>query len=88
MKQYDVDLKKVPLSTQKMVYYPTNKIRVPVNKKNVIESGIVKEVFIRESTGYEILDKAGVNAAFESKFYPLTKKTNLNIEYTLKLNQR
>ena len=43
MKQYDVDLKRVPLSTQKMVYYPTNKIRVPVNKKNVIESGIVKE---------------------------------------------
>ena len=50
--------------------------------------GIVKEVFIRESTGFEILDKAGVNAAFKSKFYPLTKKTNLNIEYTLKLNRR
>ncbi|NJB36250.1 DUF2723 domain-containing protein [Croceivirga sp. JEA036] len=26
-----------------IVYYPTNKIRVPVNKKNVIESGLVKE---------------------------------------------
>jgi len=54
----------------------------------ILKSGIVKEVFIRESTGFEILDKAGVNAAFKSKFYPLTKKTNLNIEYTLKLNQR
>ena len=54
----------------------------------ILKSGIVKEVFIRESTGFRILDKAGVNAAFKSKFYPLTKKTNLNIEYTLKLNRR
>ena len=52
----------------------------------ILKSGIVKEVFIIKSTGYEILDKAGVNAAFKSKFYPLTKNTNLNIEYTLKLN--
>ena len=52
----------------------------------ILKSGIVKEVFIIKSTGYEILDKAGVNAAFNSKFYPLTKNTNLNIEYTLKLN--
>ena len=54
----------------------------------ILKSGLVKEVFIRESTGFEILDKAGVNAAFKSKFYPLSKKTNLNIEYTLKLNRR
>ena len=54
----------------------------------ILTSGIVKEVFIRESTGFEILDKAGVSAALKSKFYPLTKETNLNIEYTLKLNRR
>ena len=54
----------------------------------ILKSGIVKEVFIKKSTGFKILDKAGVNAAFESKFYPLTKETKLNIEYTLKLNQR
>ena len=54
----------------------------------ILKSGIVKEVFIKKSTGFKILDQAGVNAAFESKFYPLTKATNLNIEYTLKLNQR
>ena len=54
----------------------------------ILKNGIVKEVFIRKSTGYDILDKAGVNAAFDSKFYPLTKETKLNIEYTLKLNQR
>ena len=54
----------------------------------ILRSGIVKEVFIRKSTGFEILDKAGVSAAYNSKFYPLTKETNLNIEYTLKLNRR
>ncbi len=26
-----------------IVYYPTNKIRIPVNKKNVLESGLVKQ---------------------------------------------
>ncbi|GGD46549.1 glycosyltransferase family 117 protein [Muriicola marianensis] len=30
-------------STLDLVYYPTNKIRIPVNKKNVLESGLVKE---------------------------------------------
>lgn len=29
-------------STLDIVYYPTNKIRIPVNKKNVLESGLVK----------------------------------------------
>ena len=32
-----------PASTLDIVYYPTNKVRVPVNKKNVLESGLVKE---------------------------------------------
>ncbi len=54
----------------------------------ILKSGLVKEVIIRESTGFEILDKAGVSAAVNSTFYPLTKNTNLNIEYTLKLNRR
>ena len=30
-------------STLDIVYYPTNKIRIPVNKQNVLESGLVKE---------------------------------------------
>ena len=37
------DLSQYPESTLDVVYYPTNKIRVPVNKKNVLESGLVKE---------------------------------------------
>lgn len=37
------DLSEYPESSLNMVYYPTHKIRVPVNKKNVLESGLVKE---------------------------------------------
>ena len=40
--QYGADLSNIPLFTQNMVYYPTNKIRVPVNKQNVLKSGLVK----------------------------------------------
>ena len=50
------------------------------------KNGLVKKVIIKESTGYRILDNAGVYAALNSSFYPPTKETNLNIEYTLKLN--
>ena len=32
-----------PMGTQEMIFYPTNKIRLPVNVENVIKSGIVKE---------------------------------------------
>jgi len=39
----DRDVSGYPESTLDFVYYPTNKIRVPVNKKNVLESGLVKE---------------------------------------------
>lgn len=37
------NLSEYPESSLNMVYYPTHKIRVPVNKKNVLESGLVKE---------------------------------------------
>ena len=37
------DISEYPASTLEIVYYPTNKIRIPVNKKNVLESGLVKE---------------------------------------------
>ncbi|MGC6479197.1 MAG: DUF2723 domain-containing protein [Flavobacteriaceae bacterium] len=36
------DPNQYPKGTQEMVYYPTNKLRIPVNKKNVLESGLVK----------------------------------------------
>ncbi len=38
----DQDVSDYPENTLDIVFYPTNHIRVPVNKKNVLESGIVK----------------------------------------------
>ncbi len=38
----DIDISELPESTLDIVYYPTNKIRVPVNKENVLKSGLVK----------------------------------------------
>jgi len=36
------DPEEYPKSTQEIVFYPTNKVRIPVNKKNVLDSGLVK----------------------------------------------
>ena len=41
LQQYEVDISQIPEGTQNLVYFPTNKIRVPVNKENVLESGVV-----------------------------------------------
>ena len=57
------------------------KIKVIIRK-----DGSVTDVLVNQSTGYKILDKAGIKAAKESKFYPLSKKSELNIVYDLKLN--
>nr|WP_293303192.1 DUF2723 domain-containing protein [Allomuricauda sp.] len=43
MESRGADISQYPASTLDIVYYPTNKIRIPVNKKNVLESGLVKE---------------------------------------------
>ena len=43
LKQAGEDPNVFPKGTQEMIFYPTNKIRVPVNVENVIKSGIVKE---------------------------------------------
>lgn len=40
--QSEVDPSVYPKNTQELVFYPTNKIRLPVNKENVLKSGIVK----------------------------------------------
>ncbi len=55
-------------------------------KITILKNGSVKDVLIKESTGYNILDKSGIEAAMNSKFYPLSKETKLDIEYRLKLN--
>ena len=55
-------------------------------KVTIQKNGSVKDVLVTQSTGYKILDKAGIKAAQESKFYPLRKQSELNIVYELKLN--
>ena len=55
-------------------------------KVTIQKNGSVNNVLVIESTGYKILDKAGIKAAKESKFYPLSKQSELNIVYELKLN--
>ncbi len=42
LERQGADLGEYPESTLNLVYYPTNKIRIPVNKENVLASGIVK----------------------------------------------
>ncbi len=43
LEKQGADLSGYSESTLDLVYYPTKKIRIPVNKKNVLESGLVKE---------------------------------------------
>lgn len=43
LERQGADLSAYSESNLDIVYYPTNKIRIPVNKKNVLESGLVKE---------------------------------------------
>ena len=42
LEQAGEDPRRLPKGTQEMVFYPTNKIRVEVNKENVLKSGVVK----------------------------------------------
>ena len=50
------DLNNVPLSTQNMIYYPTNKLRFYVNKENVIKSGIINSSEINKMVDYIDID--------------------------------
>ena len=54
----------------------------------IATNGEVIEAKIIKSSGYEILDKTGIKAALKSKFYPVSQKRTINIEYNLKLNRR
>ena len=50
------DLNNVPLFTQNMIYYPTNKIRINVNKENVVNSGIINNSDIDKIVDYIDID--------------------------------
>ena len=72
---------KYPKLAIKRGYEGILKLKVTIQK-----NGSVKDVLVTQSTGYKILDKAGIKAAKESKFYPVSKQSELNIVYELKLN--
>ena len=50
------DLEEIPMFTQNMIYYPTNKIRFYVNKENVIKSGIINNSEIDKIVDYIDID--------------------------------
>ena len=50
------DLEEIPMFTQNMIYYPTNKIRFYVNKENVINSGIINNSEIDKIVDYIDID--------------------------------
>ncbi len=43
LQKQNADLSAYSENSQNIVYYPTNKLRIPVNKENVLESGLVKQ---------------------------------------------
>ncbi|NHF58391.1 DUF2723 domain-containing protein [Flavobacteriaceae bacterium TP-CH-4] len=43
IQKQNADLEAYSENSLNIVYYPTNKIRIPVNKRNVLESGLVKQ---------------------------------------------
>jgi len=53
----------------------------------IAKNGKVTDVEIIKSSGYDILDRTGIKAALESKFYPLTQQRTIKVEYNLKINR-
>ena len=73
---------KYPKLALKRGYEGILKLKILISK-----NGEVIDLKIIKSSGYTILDKAGINAAINSKFYPLKKERSLNLVYNLKLNR-
>jgi len=60
LQRIGADTSEYPESTLETVFYPTNKIRVPVNKENVLASGLVKEKDSALIVDYIDIDLPGV----------------------------
>ncbi len=73
---------KYPKLALKRGYEGILKLKILISK-----NGDVVDIKILKSTGYIILDKSGIKAAKNSKFYPLKKDRTINLEYNLKLNR-
>ena len=72
---------KYPKLAIKRGYEGIMKLKIWIRK-----NGTVSKVEVLKSTGYNILDLSGIEAANKSTFYPIQEETTLNIEYNLKLN--
>ncbi|MEO0572451.1 MAG: hypothetical protein AAF039_12160, partial [Bacteroidota bacterium] len=59
LEQQGIDLAEYPNSTLNLVYYPTNKIRIPVNREKVLRSGLVKEKDADQIVEYIDIDLPG-----------------------------
>ena len=59
LENQEVDVNEYPENTQNLVYYPTKKIRIPVNKKNVLETGLVKAKDSAEIVDFIDIDLPG-----------------------------
>ena len=60
LEKQGADLSQYSEGNLEIVYYPTNKIRIPVNKQNVLESGLVKEKDADLIVDYIDIDLPGV----------------------------
>ena len=72
---------KYPKLAIKRGYEGIVKLKIWIRK-----NGTVSNVELINSTGYNILDLSGIEAAKKSTFFPIQKETTLNIEYNLRLN--
>ena len=73
---------KYPKIALKRGYEGILKLKILISK-----NGEVSDIKVIKSSGYTILDKSGIDAAKNSRFYPLKKERTINIEYNLKLNR-
>ena len=73
---------KYPKIALKRGYEGILKLKILISK-----NGEVSDIKVIKSSGYTILDKSGIDAAKNSRFYPIKKERTLNIEYNLKLNR-
>ena len=73
---------KYPKIALKRGYEGILKLKILISK-----NGEVSDIKVIKSSGYTILDKSGIEAAKNSRFYPIKKERALNLEYNLKLNR-
>ncbi len=57
----------------------------PAVKIFISKDGTVSKAIIETSSGYKVLDDAGLDAARKSTFYPIPKESSIRLEYDLRI---